>query len=94
MAPRPTPAVQLEAEGAITTELPWREFEFTIAATADDWPVEATLAFEQGKAATGVQVILGDEQWAALLKSKPTNRDLSDLFDSIAKANGLRSSGN
>ncbi len=94
MPPRPKNAGQLEAEGATHTELNWRDFTFTIAASADDWPVHATLAFEQGKAATGVQAILGDEQWAALMDTKPTNRDLTDLFDAIAQRLGLQSAGN
>lgn len=87
-------AAQIEAEGIKTLDIEWREFTFTIAATAEDWEVETTLAFEEGKAATGVRLILGADQWAQLMKSKPKNRDLSELFDAIAQANGLRDSGN
>ena len=67
----------------------WRGHLFVIAADPDNWSVETTLAFEEGKAATGVRSILGPKQWAEFMKSKPVNRDMGDLFNEIAKALGL-----
>ena len=86
-------AAQLEAEGVGTTDVPWRAHTFTVPTDADDWTVETTLAFEEGKAASGVRLMLGDRQWAELIKDRPRNRDLADLFDTIAKALGLESAG-
>ena len=82
-------AAQIEAEGIATVDVVWREHTFTVTADPDDWTVETTLAFEEGKAASGVRLILGPDQWAELLKDKPRNKDLGDLFESIAKALGL-----
>lgn len=77
-------AAQIEAEGIATAEVVWREHTFTVVADPDDWTVETTIAFEEGKAASGVRLILGPDQWAELLKDKPRNRDIGDLFEHIA----------
>ena len=86
-------AAQIEAEKIETIEITWRDFTFTVDATAENWLVETTLAFEEGKAASGVRGILGAKQWAELMKSKPRNNDISDLFAVIANAMGLNTSG-
>ena len=86
-------AAQLEAEGGEKITVPWRDFEFEVAADADDWDARTTLAFEQGKAVTGVQGILGPKQFAALMKTNPKNRDVGELFQTIAKAIGLEQPG-
>lgn len=91
-APKKT-AAQIEAEGIETVDIEWRDLTFTVPATPDDWPVVITLAFEEGKAATGVKGMLGREQWAELMKTKPRNRDLGELFDEIAAAVGLGDAG-
>lgn len=88
-------AAQIEAEGVETGEVKWRAHTFTaLVKDPDDWPVEVTMAFEEGKAATGVRLMLGKEQWAELMKDKPRNRDLGELFDAIAETFGLETSGN
>ena len=86
-------AAQIEAEGIATVEVEWRGHTFTVTADPDDWPVETMLAFEEGKAASGVRGMLGATQWAELMKSKPRTRDLSDLFSAIAAAMGLNTAG-
>ena len=98
-APRPIPqdhlkpAAQIEAEGLAMTDIEWRGHTFTVLTDPDDWSVDATLAFEEGKPASGVRTVLGKEQWAELMKSKPINRDLGDLFDTLAEALGLERVG-
>jgi len=87
------PAAQAEAEGG-PTDVVWRDHTFTVESDPDDWPVTVTLAFEEGKAMTGVRDLLGSEQWAELLRDKPTNRDIGDLFDTMAAVLGLDTSGN
>ena len=92
-ADRKKPAAQLDAEGVETAEVVWRDHTFTVVADPDDWPVEASLAFEEGKATVGVRAMLGDKQWAELMRMKPRNRDLADLFNEIAKSLGLEGAG-
>lgn len=86
-------AAQIEAEGGGTTDVVWRDFSFTVATDPDNWAVETTLAFEEGKAASGIRSILGPKQWAEFMKSKPVNRDMGELFNEIAKTLGLETSG-
>lgn len=86
-------AEQIEAEGGEKITVHWRDFEFEVAADADDWDARTTLAFEQGRAVTGVQGVLGREQFNELMATNPKNRDVGDLFQTIAKAIGLESAG-
>lgn len=87
-------AAQIEAEGDPTTTVAWRDFEFTLPAELEDWPIDVTLAFENGKAVTGVRLLLGPEQWGRLAATKPRNRDINDLFQVIAERLGLVTAGN
>jgi hypothetical protein len=82
-------AAQVEAEGGEKITVSWRDFEFVIDADADDWSARTTLAFEQGRAVTGVQGILGPKQFGELMKSNPKNKDVGELFQLIAKTIGL-----
>lgn len=99
-APRPTPqdhkkpAAQIEAEGITMADIEWRGHTFTVPSDADDWSVEAMMAFESGLNAHGMQAILEPAQWAELMSMKPLKRDLLDLFDVMSKALGLDDSGN
>lgn len=87
------PAAQLEAEGEPKTVVGWRGHEFTVPSDPDDWTVETTLAFEEGKPASAVRGVLGPTQWAVVMKERPRNRDLGELFNAIAAALGLDSAG-
>lgn len=87
-------AAQIEAEGIPTVDIVWRDHTFTVGSDPDDWEVETTLAFEEGKVITGVRALLGKEQWAEFLKTKPRNRDTGELFDVLAKELGLGDAGN
>lgn len=87
-------AAQVEAEGVQTIDVEWRGHTFTVPADADDWTVEAMMAFEEGLNAHGLKAILEPAAWAELMATKPRKRDLMDLFDAMAKALGMDSSGN
>jgi hypothetical protein len=88
------PAAQIEAEGIETGEVKWRGHTFTaLVKDPEDWPVELTLAFEEGKPASGIRLMLGKQQWDELMATRPRNRDLGDLFDVIAATFGLKTSG-
>jgi len=87
-------AAQIEAEGDPTITIDWRDLQFTIPAELEDWPVEVTLAFEDGKATNAVRMLLGPQQWATLAATHPRNRDVNDLFQVIASQLGLVTAGN
>ena len=86
-------AAQIEAEGIPMSEVVWRDHTFRVLSELEDWTVATTLAFEEGKATIGVRGILGPIQWAELMKTKPLVKDLTELFDAIAKAIGLNTAG-
>ena len=87
------PAAQLEAEGVPTVDIVWRDHTFTIGSDADDYPVEVVLAFEDGHNVTALRGLLGPEQWATFMATKPVRRDISALFDTINTVLGYGSVG-
>jgi hypothetical protein len=87
------PAAQAEAEGVTTIGVTWRDLTFTILTDADEWPVEATLALEEGHPTIAIRELLGKTQFAQFMATKPRNRDAGDLFSVIALTLGLGSAG-
>ena len=87
-------AVQSEAEGSTTVTVTWRGIDLTVARDVDDWPIEVTLALEEGKPASAIRTMLGDAQWRAVLRLQPKNRDLGELFDALMGETGNGSAGN
>jgi len=59
---------------------------------SSDWPYEALEAFEDGKIATFLRHILGDEQHAAFKATKPTVSTVGEFIQAAQKALGI--SGN
>lgn len=86
-------AAQIEAEGGEKVEIHWRDKTFEILLDTDDWDVEHTIAFEEGKTLVGIRGVLGPNQFGQFLADKPKNRDARELFDKIAKAAGLGNAG-
>jgi hypothetical protein len=88
-------AVKAEATGDPVTAVTWRDQQFYVAATADDWPVDVLEAFESGKAATALAGVLGPAQWERFKTASPQPkvRDLTALMDSIASKLGFSRAG-
>lgn len=91
--PTDRPAPQREAEGDQEVTVEWRGDTFSVPADGDDWPAEASIAFETGAAINGVRLLLGPRQWALVAKHKPTTRDVGELFQLIGEAMGMESTG-
>lgn len=82
------------ADGPTMTSVDWRGRTFTFPADVEDWPADAVEAFENGRAMTAVHGVLGEAQWAAVKKvSRGTVRDVSELFELLAKAAGFDEAG-
>lgn len=91
----PTPldpvAVVPETELAIIT---WRGQTFKIPPTLDDCDIDVLEAFETGKSAGLIRLILGDKQYLAMKKAvKPKVRDLTELAEVIAGQFGFANTG-
>lgn len=57
-----------------------------------EWPYEALEAFEDGKLATFLRSVLGEEQHDAFKATKPRVSDVGDLVQAVQAALGI--SGN
>lgn len=88
-----TDPLQAEAEGIETVEVVWRDHTYTVPASPDDWPISATLALEEGKAATFVGELIGKKAVVALAKAGLRNSDLGDLAQAILAAEGVADQG-
>ena len=86
-------AAQIEAEGVETVDVEWRGLAFAIVADADDYPLEAVMAFERGQNFVGLELILGPKQWAEFMKTKPKKSDGVDLMGVMNDALGFGDSG-
>lgn len=82
-------AAQLEAEGVETVDVEWRGLTLTLPADSEDWSAESVLLFERGQNANGLMEILGPTQWAQVMKTKPTKRDLGKLFEEMGEVFGV-----
>jgi hypothetical protein len=81
----PQNPVKSEATGEPTV-VEFRGKEYAVPA-AEDWPVAALEAFEDGKVAATIRALFPD-QWAALKKDAPRVRDLGEFANLIAEAIG------
>lgn len=86
-------AAQAEAEGVEMASVQWRDLTLAFPADPEEWDIEVTEAFEDGKVVTAVRGLLGPSQWAAVKALHPKNKDLSGLYDALAQAMGMTSAG-
>jgi hypothetical protein len=94
-------AVQRETEAAETATVSFVGLDIEIPAAPEDWPLEAMEALEQGQALKWAKLVLGADDWNALIRElrkqngrEPTMRDLNPLMEQVAETYGFESPGN
>jgi hypothetical protein len=94
-----TPA-EREATGADDVTLDWCGQKVTIPASPEDWDINATRAFEEGKWLSAITALVGDGQFATIEKAhrkahggRMTNGDMKPLADQIAELYGFEDAG-
>lgn len=92
-------AAQLEAEGATTVDVQWRDITFTVPAV-DEIDLDTLAMFESGKVALAIKAVLGTIAYAKLQRDHQAKhgtsikaRDGADLLNEIAIAYGFTSRG-
>ena len=91
---RPRSAVEREGRGIETAAVDYDGDTYVIPADVLDWGLDATVAFEEGRAVSAIRVLLGPKQFRTLMSKGYTNRQFQELFDLLAKAGGFETSGN
>lgn len=83
-------------DAAETVEVEWRGVKLTVQGDPEKWPAEAVLGFEEGKIMMGLRALIGPDQFAKILKTKPapTTSDIAEVFDDVLKRLGVDDSGN
>lgn len=86
----PTTRKTATAAEALGTGVPFTfaGVDYLVAPTSE-WPFEALEAFEDGKVATFIRAVLGEEQTATFRATKPTVTVLKDFVVELQKALGL-----
>lgn len=87
-------AVEREARGIETVDVDYDGETYVIPAEVLDWSLDATVAFEEGRAVTAMRILLAPKQFRTLMSKGYTNRQFAELFDLLAKAGGFETSGN
>ncbi|AON97308.1 tail assembly chaperone [Gordonia phage Hedwig] len=64
-----------------------------VPADQGQWPLSAMEYLITGRIFAGVRLLVGEEQWSALIASGAKVRDANELFDKIAAELGLESAG-
>lgn len=87
-------AVVDEATGILTVTIHHDGMELTIPADPEDWPIQATLAFEDGKILNAIRALLSPREFNKVLAKNYRNKDFGRLYERLAKAGGFDSAGN
>lgn len=85
--PKAESAAAAEARGDLVS-FTARGITFSID-TAANWDYEALEAFENGRIATFLRMILGEEQHAAFRATKPKVHEVNDFVAELQKALGI-----
>lgn len=87
-------AVMDEATGILMVTIHHDGMELTIPADPEDWPIQATLAFEDGKILNAIRALLSPREFNKVLAKNYRNKDFGKLYERLAKAGGFDSAGN
>lgn len=83
-----------EATGILMVTIEHDGLELSIPADPEDWPIDATLAFEDGKVLSAIRGLLSTKEFNKILGKKYRNKDFGKLYEKLAKAGGFDTSGN
>lgn len=83
-----------EATGVLMVTIEHDGLELSIPADPEDWPIDATLAFEDGKVLSAIRGLLSTKEFNKILGKKYRNKDFGKLYEKLAKAGGFDTSGN
>ncbi len=88
-APLEAEAKELDGETTTVRTFTYKGKDFSIESDAEKWSLEAMLAYEDGKSITVMRALLGDDQWAKFMETKPTNRDFADFSEQAFNTIGV-----
>lgn len=83
-----------EALGILVVPVEFDGMKLEVPADPEDWPVKATLAFEDGKVVNACKHLLSSEDFDKVMAKNYRNKKFGDLFNALAEAGGFANSGN
>lgn len=93
-AAEPGRPVYNEALGILVVPVEFDGMTLSVPADPEDWPVKATLAFEDGKVVNACKHLLSSEDFDKVMAKNYRNKKFGDLFNALAEAGGFANSGN
>ena len=87
-------AVVDEATGILMVTIHHDGLDLSIPADPEDWPIQATLAFEDGKILNAIRALLSPREFNKVLAKNYRNKEFGKLYERLAKAGGFDTSGN
>ncbi|MGB3301777.1 MAG: hypothetical protein WBA98_03725 [Gordonia sp. (in: high G+C Gram-positive bacteria)] len=87
------------ADGSEVVAVEYDDETYWVPADPTDWPIEALLAFEDGKAVTALRALIAADEngrsgFDLLLSKKYRVADLNAIFEKVAKVGGFGDAGN
>lgn len=74
----PPPAIDV-ADASYVVTVEFKGHQFKLPASADDWPLDAIEAMEEGQLAKFVRQLLGSDQYGAFKTLRPTGGQIGDF---------------
>jgi len=87
-------AVMDEATGILMVTIHHDGLELSIPADPEDWPIQATLAFEDQKILNAIRALLSPREFNKVLAKNYRNKEFGKLYERLAKAGGFDNAGN
>lgn len=90
----PNTPVMNEALGILVVPVYFDGMALEVPADPEDWPVKATLAFEDGKVVNACKHLLSPADFDKVMAKNYRNKKFGELFNALAEAGGFANSGN
>jgi hypothetical protein len=83
-----------EALGIMVISVEHDGMTLTLPSDPEDWPIRATMAFENGRVLTAIKALLAPEDFGKIMRKDYRNKDFAKLYEKLAKAGGFETTGN
>ena len=82
-------ALEAEATGENVREFQYKNKTYKINGDPEQWALEAMEAYEDGKSVAMVRALLGPDQWAQFMRTRPATKDFADFLEILFKTIGV-----
>lgn len=82
-----------EAGGEGLTIITFRDEQYSVPSSVEEWPLEVMDSFEQGHSVQFLRGMLSAEDWTRFSKKAKKVKDAEEFTDLVSKAGGFKRAG-